>query len=180
MSIPASEIEILPLGSGESASPFTCGDADLDDFLAHDAERLQQSHAVQTYLARCVETGPKVLGFVSLMTDAVKLQTKERKGLNLLKEDHPVVPALKIARLGVCKDMQASGIGTVLVRFAFLQAHTVAENAGCRLLTLDAYPSALAFYQRLGFAMNREKAYRDQARPSMRLDLFAPTLPEWI
>lgn len=48
----ASDLEITPLVPGEAIAAFTCGDADLDDFLATDAHRLQQNHAVKTYLAR--------------------------------------------------------------------------------------------------------------------------------
>jgi ribosomal protein S18 acetylase RimI-like enzyme len=180
MPSPASDLEIIPLVPGEGLGAFTCGDADLDDFLATDAYRLQEHHAVRTYLARRVETGAEVLGFVSLMTDAVKLQTRERKGLFLKSTDHPIVPALKIARLGVSTDLQrGSGIGTALVRFAFLTGQEIAEGAGCRLLTLDAYPGAIDFYEKLGFLRNLEKEYRERVRPSMRLDLFPLVEPEW-
>jgi ribosomal protein S18 acetylase RimI-like enzyme len=180
MPSPASDLEITPLTPGEDIGAFTCGDADIDDFLATDAHRLQRHHAVSTYLARRVATGADVLGFVSLMTDAVKLQTRERKGLLLKSADHPIVPALKIARLGVSTRLQrGSGIGTALVRFAFVTGQEIAESAGCRLLTLDAYPAALDFYERLGFARNLEKEYRERVRPSLRLDLFPLVEPEW-
>lgn len=181
MILQRSDLEITPLVPGEATHSFSCGDPDLDDFFANDAHRLQRSHTVQTYLARHVETGAKILGFVSLMTDAVRLQTQERKHLDLLSSDHPVIPAIKIARLGVCTSMQrGEGIGTALVRFAFLTAQEVAESAGCRLLTLDAYPNAISFYEHLGFTKNRDKEYRERTRPSMRLDLFSRELPLWI
>lgn len=173
-------VEIAPLAQDEVIGSFSCGDADLDDFLANDAQRLGLERAVQTYLARAVPTGPDVLGFVSLMVDAVKLQTRERTSLRLRRSDHPIVPALKIARLGVCKTMQRrAGIGTALVRFAFFKAHDISEAAGCRLLTLDAYPGAVEFYERLGFVRNREKEYRDRKIVSMRLDLFSEAWPNW-
>lgn len=69
----ASDLEITPLVPGEAIGAFTCGDGALDDFLTTDAHRLQQNHAVKTYLARRVETGAEVLGFVSLMTDPLCL-----------------------------------------------------------------------------------------------------------
>ncbi len=55
-----------------------------------------------------------------------------------------------------------------------------ADQVGCRLITLDAYPESIAFYERLGFARNRSKAYREREHPSMRLDLYAPIPPLWV
>jgi ribosomal protein S18 acetylase RimI-like enzyme len=72
------------------------------------------------------------------------------------------------------------GLGTMLMRFAVARGYEIADAAGCRLLTLDAYPDAIAFYKRLGFQRNRAKPYREREHPSMRLDLFAPGLPSWL
>jgi hypothetical protein len=66
------------------------------------------------------------------------------------------------------------------VRYAYATAIDLTEQVGCRLLTLDAYPASIAFYERLGFVCNQAKAYEGKAHPSMRLDLFAPQAPEWI
>jgi len=85
------------------------------------------------------------------MVDAVVLETKERKALRLNDADHPVLPALKIARLATARVFREAnvGLGTMLVRFAVARGYEIADAAGCRLLTLDAYPDAIAFYERL-------------------------------
>lgn len=49
--------------------------------------------------------------------------------------------------------------------FAFVSALDVAAYAGCRLLTVDAYPAAIAFYERLGFVTNRAKEYQTKDAP---------------
>jgi hypothetical protein len=77
---------------------FACGEPDLDDFLRSDALRLQAHRVVRTYLA-FHET--VLVGYMALLADAVVLETKERKRLALGSHDHPIVPALKIARLAV-------------------------------------------------------------------------------
>jgi ribosomal protein S18 acetylase RimI-like enzyme len=163
---------------------FSCGDADLDDFIKSDALRLQSLNVTQTYTGWC---DGEPVGYVSLMTDAVILQTRERErlstpGLSMGSDDHPVVPALKIARIAVdarFKDKNR-GCGTLLARFAYLTALDVASVAGCRLLTLDAYPESMGFYEKLGFQPNRAKEYRERNHPSMRLDLFAAEPPDWV
>lgn len=127
---------------------------------------------VRTYLA--LDGAGALVGYVALMSDAIVLQTGEKKKLHLSSQDHPVVPALKVARVAVATAMQRSGAGHVLMRFAAATGFAVAEKVGCRLLTLDAYPDAVPFYEKLGFIRNRSKEYRERNHPSMRLDLFAP------
>lgn len=180
-------LEVRPFGEewlGALAS-FHCGDEDLDDFIRSDALRLQSLNVARSYLAIY---GDRVRGYLTLMADAVVLKPNERKKLrdtsgNMLAfDDHPVVPALKIARLAVCRETRAElrGIGEALVRFAFYTSLDLSEIAGCRLLTLDAYPDAIPFYEKLGFARNLDGAYAGKPRPSMRLDLFARVPPSWL
>jgi GNAT superfamily N-acetyltransferase len=119
---------------------------------------------------------------MTLLADAVVLETKERKRLALSATDHPTVPALKIARLAVARDFRAAhrGTGTALVAIAYALAIDLADRVGCRLLTVDAYPDSVAFYERLGFVTNRAKAYQGRTHPSMRLDVFPAVPPEWL
>jgi GNAT superfamily N-acetyltransferase len=158
---------------------FECGDDDLNGFLRDDALRLQERNTVVTYLA--LYDG-ELAGYVSLMVDAIVLETKERKSLRLNHADHPVLPALKIARLATAKVFRETnaGLGTMLMRFAADRAYSIADSAGCRLLTVDAYPDAITFYESLGFLRNKAKAYREREHPSMRFDLFAPEPPSWL
>lgn len=176
-----SKLEIRQLSESNQAdfANFTCGDDDLDDWLKSDALRLQAQNIIRTSVAYY---DGQPCGFVALMADAVVLETKERKSIQLGSADHPVVPAVKIARLGMAKCVRESqrGCGTALVRFAFLETLAMSRNIGCRLLTLDAYPNALGFYEKLGFKQNKAKEYREKNHPSMRLDVFAPALPTWV
>jgi GNAT superfamily N-acetyltransferase len=157
---------------------FTCGEPDLDDFLRSDALRLQSHRVVRTYLAFHENV---MVGYMALLTDAVVLETKERKRLALGSHDHPIVPALKIARLAVAESVRTThaGVGTALVEVALAMALDVAQRVGCRLLTVDAYPGAVAFYERLGFVPNRAKPYQGRQHPSMRLDVFPPVPHSW-
>ena len=158
----------------------TYGDADLDDFLKSDALRLQELNVVKTFVALHLIEG--LVGYISLLADAVTLETKERKKLSLSHQDHPIVPALKIARLAVREDFRAKyrGGGEALVRFSFNRALLLSDLVGCRLLTLDAYPQSVEFYKKLGFVENKAKVYQEKTHPSMRFDLYAPTLPAWV
>jgi len=103
--------------------------------------------------------------------------------LTLNSDDHPVVPALKIARIAVDARFKATneGLGAALVRFAYVKVIELAtSHVGCRLLTLDAYPESISFHEKLGFVRNGAKAYEGRRHPSMRLDVFGRTQPQWI
>ncbi|MDI1480539.1 GNAT family N-acetyltransferase [Polyangium sp. y55x31] len=173
------EIRLLDEAAIDDAQGFSCGDSDLDEFLLVEALRLQARHIVRTYVAYYEG---ELVGFISLMNDSVTLETKERKLLALGHHDHPVIPALKIARLGVSASFRNThrGCGEALVRFAWAIALESSERVGCRLLTVDAYEASVPFYERLGFMRNRAKEYRERTNTSMRLDVHAPRRPSWL
>lgn len=174
------EIRLLISEDIVLAHEFSCGDEDLDDFLRSDALRLQDQNVARTFVAWY---DGELVGYVSLLTDAIQLKTGERKKLQLTHRDHPVVPALKVGRVGVSVRSREHlrGVGTALIRFAYYQATTLAECAGCRLLTLDAYPQSVGFYEKLGFVRNKseEQPSTTPQNISMRLDVFAKEPPSW-
>jgi ribosomal protein S18 acetylase RimI-like enzyme len=174
-------LEIRPLmrDDAELVQCFTSDDEDLDSFLRDDAMRLQEQSTVRTSVA-LYEGG--LVGYVALLNDAVELKSKERKKLALAHHDHPMVSALKVARLAVSADFRAlhRGTGEALVFYAYSKALLIAEHAGCRLLTVDAYPKAIGFYENLGFLRNQAERYAEKANVSMRFDLFNPNQAEWI
>lgn len=168
------EVAFEPLA--EPVEKFSCGDQDLDEFLVKDALRLQEHGVVRVYLAlrerECV-------GYVALLCDVLRTKSNERRRLKLSHTDHPAIPAMKVARLGVDKTFRETyaGLGTALMRLAFDVAICTAELTGCRLLTVDAYPSAVGFYEKLGFIRNKIEGNGEAV--SMRFDLQSPDLPAW-
>ena len=169
----ASRLEVRTLRAEDAATlaGFDPGDEDLADFVRTDAIRLQAQGVARTYLAFYDDM---LQGYITLLADAVVLETRERKRLALSSQDHPVVPALKIARLavGVAFRATCNGMGTALVRLARSKALVVLEHAGCRLLTVDAYPQSVAFYEKVGFERCKASAYRDRKNASMWLDVL--------
>ncbi len=172
------EIRRLEVGDESLVAGFESGDGDLNDFLRDDALRLQSLNTVLTYVA--LYDGV-VEGYVSLMVDAIVLETKERKKLLLTHDDHPVVPALKVARLACGKAFREAhfGLGRMLMLFALSKAITISDSVACRLITVDAYPGAVSFYDDLKFVRNRAAPYKGKEHPSMRFDMHAPVLPDW-
>jgi len=178
-------------------SGFDCGDADLNEFIRDDAPRLEQRDVTRVYV---VARGNVGLGYVAIVADTVVLKTPERKKLGL---DQPKnVPALKIGRLAVTKDLQRGKLGTRLIGIAYYQALVIRRPIGCRLLTVDAYAEKVPWYESRGFVKNKGAPEDDKcprcSQPltscphckqpfpddtphtvSMRLDLKAEPAPSW-
>lgn len=174
------KVRVLAAADAPLVTAFTCAEPDLDDFLRADALRLQSHRVARTYLA--FHGAGDLVGYMTLLADAIVLETKERKRLALSAHDHPAVAALKIARLAVSDSFRSThtGVGTALVSIALAIGADLSDRIGCRLLTVDAYPESVAFYERLGFVRNRAKPYQGREHPSMRLDIFPADLPAWV
>jgi GNAT superfamily N-acetyltransferase len=186
-------VSISSLTPDDQFDGFTCGDEDLDAFLRDDALRLQDQGVVSVYLGR-LDDG-RLAGYVALLADFVLVSTKEKKDLDLKHDDHPSVPAVKIARLATLTELQGQGIGSALIDFSIDKSLSVSHEIGCRLVTLDAYLGRAEWYEHRGFIPNSRmnKALRvenewrcpedcpehrrvREERVSMRYDIGAPTM----
>jgi GNAT superfamily N-acetyltransferase len=61
------------------------------------------------------------------------------------------LPILRLARLGVDRTAQGSGIGRMLLRHVFELAVSQRDALGCVGVVTDAKPDAVAYYEKLGF-----------------------------
>ena len=117
--------------------------------------------------------------YVTLMNDRIQLGPRERaKGVT-----YQLVPAIKLAQLGVDMRFAGNGVGKQMVAYAIETSRRYRGVVGCRYVTLDASPDLVAWYEGQGFVANKEEQrHREQlaaerGRPidalprSMRFDL---------
>lgn len=149
---------------------FDCGDAELNNFLLHDAIAHQTQCLATTALAVC---DGKIVGYVSLLCDSVKLDSSE-KTVFIDAKRYAEYPAIKIGRMAVDKTSQGLGIGRKLLEYAHAIARKENQNTGCRFLTVDAYPAAENFYHAYGFTNNLTKNKPGRRTTSKRYDLLNP------
>lgn len=177
-------MKIVRLTTDIDISAFTCGEKpyqrDLDEFLKTEALRYATVALGHTFLA--IE-GELVIGYVTHLTDSIRLDVKEKDHLaQVLGFPLPhTIPALKVGRLARHAAWRMRGVGTALVRHTFDKLMAISEVTGCRFLSVDARRESLEFYEKLGFEPNLHASYQSKKRDttSMRFDAFAPTLPEW-
>lgn len=168
-------LQIRPVAESDPHSGFCSGDDDLDSFLADDALDYERTGTARTHVA--LYDG-ELIAFIALLTEALELKTGEKKRLGKRHGKVRFVPAIKIGRLAVSKDFRSKyrGVGETLIRYAWSLADRASETIGCRLLIVDAYGDAVAFYERMGFRRNKNQA---ESGPTigMHLDLKAQNLP---
>jgi len=150
---------------------FSSGDADLDDFLKNDAARYQVEHLSHT---RVAYLNGNIVAYLTLLSDCIVLETKEKKRLFSFHRRIYNFPALKIGRLAVSEAQAKTGIGKALLQYTI--GLVIRMNAdlriGCRFITVDAYPGSIFWYQKHGFVFNKHYDDLGKTHPSMRYDIL--------
>lgn len=146
------------LSEGERVNQFDCDDEDLNDFIENEASAYRQEMLAITYVLTHKED-KRIAAFFSLANDRISLTDFEDKtSFNRFRRKRFVnekrlrsYPAVKLCRLGVDKDFRGKSIGTFILHF-IKTFFSEKNKTGCRFITVDAYPAALAFYEKNGFA----------------------------
>lgn len=142
---------------------------DMDRFILHEAYN-DQVLGLSTTFVLLDDAGSRVLGYISLCSDAIGLEVQERTDSGIV---YSSAPALKIARLAVDVTAAHHGLGQFLVQFAAYQAQIIREHAGIFFITLDCYAHRLSYYTSMGFVQNSiQPITRQYDSPiSMRISL---------
>ena len=154
---------------------FSCGDADLDDFILHRASAFQK-HLLSVSYVYVDDVSGRILAYCSLANDKVAITDfKDRAEFNRFRKKRGFpnekrlksYPAVKLCRLGVETSAKGQQIGTTVLDY--IKSMFVIENkTGCRFLTVDAYLEAVPFYVKNGFRFMTQ----DDNDPHTRLMYF--------
>ena len=165
------------LTSASTCSNFNCGISEYNDYLLSDASRSMKDHIALTWLLT-ERTTEKVVAYMSLIMDAIKLSISEKE-LHNLKYPFRTIPAMKIAKLAVnsASSVKYKGLGTFMIESAETIALECNINyCAARFLTVDADiehdKGVLAFYEKNGFIKNDELYNKNRLTISMRKDIY--------
>ena len=172
---PFDELDVNLMPPGFQPGGFSCGEEELDDYITDgSAVRDMEASYSQTYL---VTHKGELVGYVSVLADAIHLQTKERPdGVT-----YPNAPALKLGRMAVRKEYRGNHIGGWMLKYVVAVARQMATTCGCRYVTLDAKrrEKLVRFYEEFGFVHNKgESSTRKIIRQGLSrigLDVLLPT-----
>jgi GNAT superfamily N-acetyltransferase len=137
---------VRPLEAGDAASPFACGQNDLDDYLRRRAWPNHQRGASRCFGA--AEAG-RVLGFYALSAGAVVRQAMPGR---VRREMPDPIPVIVLTRLAVDRSAQGRGLGAGLLKDALIRARAAADIVGARVLVVHAIDAAArGFYAHFDF-----------------------------
>lgn len=146
---------------------FDCGDEEMNRFLKEEAYNEQEMGMNTTTFLYYDNV---LAAFCSICNDSVLLHKDEKEEL-----PYANVPAIKIARLGRDKRFRNYQLGRFLIDYVVWVALKIdKEMCGVRLITLDAYPERVKYYQDYGFVINQHDNYKRRKSPniSMRYDIY--------
>ena len=178
-SIDGKILQFMRLDEDTPISSFDCGDVDLNDFLHNDSKNYLKSMLAVTYL---ITVENEIAAYFCLSYDSLTrttILTEEEKALwNKVGRKIPnskrrkTYPAVKIGRLAVAKKYAGLGLGKQLLLSVREMYIYEPHHAGCRFVTVDAYRSALDFYEknRFNYLTTKDK---DEDTRAMYFDLKA-------
>ena len=126
---------------------FDCGTEVLNEFLSRYSFKNDILGIGKTFIA--FNENEDVIGYFTLATAQVLFEDIPDNYRAKLPR-YPI-PALKIARLAVGKNLQGKGIGKWLLTQAFIKIIHVAEITGLYFIIVDAKETSKSFYEHYGF-----------------------------
>lgn len=144
-------MELIKVDAGYEMKPFDCGDSDLNGFLLNDAKPCADAKIANTFV---IEEDGKIFAYFCLLNDKIsKVDTskgvwRKVKRKFLHSKHFSSYPAIKIGRFAVSLDCRGKGLGSkimLLIKYMLRDENTY---SAFRFLTVDAYLSAISFYEK--------------------------------
>jgi GNAT superfamily N-acetyltransferase len=136
------------LAAHHQVRDFKCGKNSLDLFIRKYALGNQRADSSQTYV---VHQDNVVMGYYSLVFSSVKQEDSPVAIQDAMPANYQV-PVMLFARFAVDKKMQGRGIGTALLKDAFLRTVAASQIGGLAAILVDAIDDKMvAFYRNYGF-----------------------------
>lgn len=141
----------------ECVENFSCGDEDLDHFITADATNFSKALLSVTYVV-ISRKDQQAKAYFSLATDKLSLSdfnsnsefNRFRKHRFVHEKRLRSYPSVKLCRLGVDMNARSLGLGSMLISLVTYLC-TRGNRFGCRFITVDAYQTAVPFYEKNGF-----------------------------
>lgn len=149
-------MELVQLNTMYNLSSFDCGDPDLNQFLRDDALLFESQQIGKTFL---LVDDMTVVAYFCLFNDKISRLETQSNYWRKIKKKFPHAkhfnsyPAVKIGRFAVSSSYHNAGIGSELMWSIKHLLNTGDSYSAFRFLTVDAYLSATAFYEKNGFRM---------------------------
>lgn len=160
-------MKLIRLTADTSLTNFDCGDEDLNNFLFEDAKNFLDKRIANSFI---LEDEGCIAAYFCLLNDKVSKQEVTNSQWRKIKDKFPAgkkfssYPAIKIGRFAVSSKHRGLHIGTKLMSIIKDILDTDSNYSAFRFITVDAYISAVSFYEKNGFAKLTQKEENDHTR----------------
>ena len=160
-------MKVVRLTPDYELTAFDCGDSDLNEFLMDDAKHFLENRIANTFI---LEDNGRIAAYFCLLNDKVSRVEVTNSQWKKVKDSFPdgkrfrSYPAIKIGRFAVSIDYQGHEIGSKLMDLLKDQLNSQLSQSAFRFITVDAYHSAIHFYQKNGFVELSQKEEDEHTR----------------
>ena len=175
--VPAPDSLVLrELQPGDNTKKLSLGKVEfqpLKSYLRNIADKFHKTNIAKTYvLVPDGESSPRVWGYITFTCSQISLEGSYFMSDCKEANKYEALPAVKIARLAVDKEIKGNGHGSTLIDFAiWFIIDSIMPNVGCRFLITDAKKDAVKFYEKTGFTMLDTPGNKRSTHPVMFVDL---------
>ena len=154
-------MQIRRLRASDDPHRFASGSLMLDRFLIDYAWSNQDSLGIGVTYVAPVEND--VGGYITVAAASLQRDIAPPPDLRIYPR-YPL-PVLKIGRLAVDARIQGQGIGHALLTHSLAVAWAMRETVGCIGVCVDALPTAVPYYEHLGFIPQMQLEGLSGSRP---------------
>ena len=160
-------MKLVRLTCDTHLADFDCGDEDLNDFLVEDAKGFLDKRIANSFI---LEDEDSVVAYFCLLNDKISKQEVTNNQWKKINDRFPdgkkfsSYPAIKIGRFAVSSGYHGLQIGTKLMNIIKDMLDTDSNYSAFRFITVDAYLTAVPFYEKNGFVKLTKKKENDHTR----------------
>lgn len=160
-------MRLIRLTKDYNITTFDCGDDDLNAFLVEDAKGAIEKRVAKTLI---IEDEGRIVAYCSLLNDRISRQDVTNSHWKKIRERFPTskqfrsYPCVKVGRLAVAKDYHGQHLGRQLINSIKTLLNENNSYSAFRFLTVDAYISAVGFYESMGFVRLTRKEEDEHTR----------------
>lgn len=160
-------MRLVRLTPDSVVSEFDCGDEDLNNFLVEDAKGFLSKRIANSFI---LEDEGTIAAYFCLLNDKISKQEVTNSQWKRIREKFPdgkkfsSYPAIKIGRFAVSTNHRGLSIGTKLMSLIKDMLDSDSNYSAFRFITVDAYLSAVNFYEKNGFVKLTQKEENDHTR----------------
>ena len=160
-------MRLVPLTPDYPLTSFDCGDDDLNKFLLEDAKPSQELRIANTFI---LEVDGRIAAYFCLLSDKVSKDEVIGSRWKKVRSQFPKgkqfrsYPSVKIGRLAVSLNFRGRSIGSDMMDMLITKLQTERNALAFRFITVDAYLSAVPFYEKNGFVHLTKKDEDEHTR----------------